>query len=269
MAQRLRTTKRFSRFIATGLASLMVLNGAVGARAQVPLPQVSPHGRTPYLAIIVWHDVEPVKQVWFDTSLADFREELAAIARGGFHVITLEQLRDHLEKGAPVASRPLMLTFDDNAAGIYRYAFPELRKYGFHATLFVHTNYVGRTTSKIHNSWPQLKEMERSGLVTVQSMTANHPEDLRQLSDSEIVHEYTLSRFSIERRLGHGTYAIAYPYDNYDDRVERLAAANGYELGFTEDWGNAGDSSSLLAVHRYSALTRFQQALDDVTRGRS
>jgi peptidoglycan/xylan/chitin deacetylase (PgdA/CDA1 family) len=99
-------------------------------------------------------------------------------------------------------------------------------------------------------------------------MTANHPEDLRQLSDSEIVHEYVLSRFSIERHLGHGTYAIAYPYDNYDDRVERLAAENGYALGFTEDWGNAGNSPSLLEVHRYSALTRFQQALDDVARAR-
>ena len=45
------------------------------------------------------------------------------------------------------------------------------------------------------------------------------------------------------------------------------AADNGYELAFTEDWGNAGDSESLLDIHRYSALTRFAQALADVTSG--
>jgi hypothetical protein len=58
-----------------------------------------------------------------------------------------------------------------------------------------------------------------------------------------------------------------YPEDNYDVRLEHLAADNGYELAFTEDWGNAGDSESLLDIHRYSALTRFAQALADVTSG--
>ena len=105
--------------------------------------------------------------------------------------------------------------------------------------------------------------MERSGLVAVQSLTANHPPDLRQLSDTDVVHELRLSKFSLERRLGRPVYALVYPEDNYDDRLARLAAANGYELGFTEDWGNAGDSPSLFEIHRYSVLTRFDQALAD------
>ncbi len=75
-----------------------------------------------------------------------------------------------------------------------------------------------------------------------------------------------LSKFSLEHRLGKPVYALVYPEDNYDDRLARLAAANGYALGFTEDWGNAGDSSSLLEIHRYSVLTRFDQALADLAR---
>jgi biofilm PGA synthesis lipoprotein PgaB len=233
--------------------------------APASLPTVAPAGQRPYVAVLVWHDVVAgEKEVWFDTTAATFRSQLEAIARGGFHVITLETLRRHLERGASLPSRPLVLTFDDNGSGIYANAFPLLRRYGFHAALFVHTNYVGKTTSKRHNTWAQLREMERSGLVTVQSLTANHPQDLRALSDADVVHELQLSRFSLEHRLGHAPYALAYPYDNYDDRVARLAAANGYELGFSEDWGNAGDSANLLEVHRYSILTRFDQALRDV-----
>jgi peptidoglycan/xylan/chitin deacetylase (PgdA/CDA1 family) len=98
----------------------------------------------------------------------------------------------------------------------------------------------------------------------VQSQTANHPPDLTKLSDADVVHELRLSAFSLERRLGRKPYALVYPYDVYDDRVERLAARNGYALGFTEDWGAAGDSTSLLEIHRYSILTRFDQALADV-----
>ena len=223
-----------------------------------------PAGRTPYVAVLVWHDVLPEKDVWFDTTSATFAAQLAAIHRGGFSVIPLQRLREHFVTGAPIPPKPLVLTFDDNGAGIYRNAYPLLRSYRYPATLFVHTNYVGKTTSKHHNTWDQLREMQRSRLIEIQSLTANHPPDLTKLSDADVVHELRLSAYSIEHRLGTRVYALVYPYDVYDGRVERLAAQNGYTLAFTEDWGDAAESSSLLELHRYSILTRFDQALADV-----
>jgi peptidoglycan/xylan/chitin deacetylase (PgdA/CDA1 family) len=240
----------------------------LAARADASLPQIAGGGRTPYLAVLVWHDVvRGGKNVWFDTTLETFKTQLDAIRRGGYHVVTLRALRDHLVLGKPVPSRPLVLTFDDNGSGIFENAFPLLRRYRFPATLFVHTNFVGKTTSKHHNTWDELRSMERSGLIDVQSLTANHPEDLRTFSDADVLHEFRLSKFSLERRLGKPVYAAAYPYDNYDDRVAGIARDAGYELAFTEDWGNAGDSQSRLQIHRYSVLTRFDQALADVARG--
>ena len=236
------------------------------AGAQNALPQIAAGGRTPYVVVLVWHDVVPEKEVWFDTTVATFEQQLTAIERGGFHVVALEQLRAHLERGAPLPPKSLVLTFDDNGHGIYENAFPRLVRKRFPATLFVHTNFVGTTTTKRHNTWAQLRTMERSGLISVQSLTANHPPDLRALSDADVVHELRLSKFSLEQRLGKPVYALVYPEDNYDDRLARLAAANGYALGFTEDWGNAGDSSALLEIHRYSVLTRFDQALADLAR---
>ncbi len=224
-----------------------------------------PQARTPYVAVLVWHDVLPEKDVWFDTTTATFQSQLDAIAKGGFHVIPLAALRDHFVSGKPIPEKSLVLTFDDNGEGIYHNAFPLLVKYRFPATLFVHSNYVGKTTSKHHNSWDELRTMERSGLIDVQSLTANHPPDLTKLSDADVVHELRLSAYSIEHRLGHNVYALVYPYDVYDDRVERLAAQNGYTLAFTEDWGDAAASTSLLEIHRYSILTRFDQALADVS----
>jgi peptidoglycan/xylan/chitin deacetylase (PgdA/CDA1 family) len=233
------------------------------------LPQPVPAGRLPYVAVIVWHDVVPAKELWFDTTLDTFRAQLAAIARGGYHVVPLVTLREHLERGAPLPAKPLVLTFDDNGHGIYENAFPLLRRYGFPATMFVHTNFVGTTThGKRHTTWAQLLEMSRSGVMTIQSQTANHPPDLRKLDDADVVHELTLSRTSLRYHLRRTIYALVYPEDNYDERLERLASANGYDLAFTEDWGNAGDSRNLLEIHRYSALTRFAQALADVAAGR-
>lgn len=235
-------------------------------RVGLGLPQVAPAARKPYLAVLVWHDVLPARQVWFDTPLALFKQQLARIRRGGYHILTLAQLRDHLVNGTPVPPRPLVLTFDDNNQGLFDYAFPLLKQYHWPATLFVHTAYVGVTTSKRHNTWPELQEMENSGLITVQSLTENHPPDLRALPDSQILKELTDSRATLEKRLGKPIYALVYPQDNYDLRVARLAHRAGYQMAFTEDWGSAGASPNLLEIHRYSILKRFDQALRDVAR---
>ena len=251
------------------LCVILLLAGA-GARGDTALAPITARGRTPYVAVFVWHDVVRAgKEVWFDTTLDAFRDQLEKIQHGRFAVVSLDALRDHLQRGAPIPARAVVLTFDDNGSGIFENAFPLLLRHRYPATLFVHTNYVGKTTSKRHNSWQTLARMERSGLITVQSLTANHPEDLRALSDADVVHELRLSKSSLEKRLGKPVYALAYPYDNYDERVARLASQNGYVLGFTEDWGNAGASSSLLEIHRYSVLTRFDQALADVAHGAS
>jgi peptidoglycan/xylan/chitin deacetylase (PgdA/CDA1 family) len=249
----------------TSTALLAAFLGTAGAvRSAEALPQVAAGGHQPYVAVLVWHDVVTPKEVWFDTEVQTFHSQLEAIRRGGFHVVTLDALRAHLERGAPLPAKPLVLTFDDNGHGLYDNAFPLLRRYGYPATLFVHTNFVGTTTTKRHNTWAQLREMERDGKIGVQSLTANHPPDLRALTDKAVVHEMQLAKFSLEHRLGKPVYALVYPEDNYDERLARLAAANGYALGFSEDWGNAGASDNLLMVHRYSVLTRFDQALQDV-----
>jgi peptidoglycan/xylan/chitin deacetylase (PgdA/CDA1 family) len=255
-----------TRFFVSLLLVLAVFGCSFARAADGDLPQVAAAARGAYTAVIVWHDVVAgPKEVWFDTPLETFRTQLDAIARGGFHVVTLEALRAHLQRGTPLPKKAVVLTFDDNGHGLYDNAFAELKAHRFPATLFVHSNFVGKTTSKRHTTWPQLAEMVRSGLISVQSLTANHPPDLRKLSDADVAHELTLSRYSLEHRLGKPVYALVYPEDNYDARLERIAAANHYELAFTEDWGSAEESTSLLEIHRYSALTRFDQALADVT----
>ncbi len=249
------------RLFLAALVACALLEPSAGA-SNAPF-RLAPHANVPVVAVLVWHDVLPRKDVYFDTTSAEFGAQLDAIAHGGFHVVSLDALRDHLVRATPLPPKPLVLTFDDNGHGIYLNAFPLLQRHRFAATLFVHTNYVGKTTSKAHNTWPELQTMERSGLVAVQSLTANHPPDLTKLSDADVTHEFALSKHSLEVHLGRRVYAVVYPYDVYDARVEALAGRAGYTLGFTEDHGNAGASPSLLAIHRYSISVpeRFDEAL--------
>ncbi len=237
-----------------------------GAQA---LPKPCAAAAKPYLAVLVWHDVVSKKTVWFDTYTSVFDKQIAEIRAGHFHVITLQQLLNHLIHGAPVPSRPLMLAFDDNNQGIYRNAFPILRKYHLPFTMFVHTAYVGVTTDKRHNTWAMLKAMQKSGLATVESLTASHPENIRLLTNAQIMKELAVSRRSIEVHLNTPVVAFVYPCDVHDLRVATDVYRGGYTAAFTEDWGNAGTSPDMMDIHRYPAILRFAQALKDVARGYS
>lgn len=231
------------------------------------LPAVNPRAKQSYVDVLMWHDVvASKKEVWFDTTVSELKGQLEAIRRRHCHVITLEALYKHLSEGTPVPSRPVVLTFDDNYGGLYTYAFPLLKRYGYPATFFAHTDFVGVVTVKPHCTWDQLREMEQSGLISVQSQTRTHPADIRTLTDAQLNAELSGSKAVLEKQLGRPIYALSYPEGKYDLRCAHAAARNGYKIAVMEDWGSAGDSVNLLMVHRYSIHRRFAQALRDLER---
>ena len=81
------------------------------------------------------------------------------------------------------------------------------------------------------------------------------------------MHELTLSRTRCSIVSAQPVYALVYPEDNYDERLARLAAANGYVLGFTEDWGNAGDSDESADDPPLFALDALRSSAADVAHG--
>lgn len=253
--------------------ALVLLFGAVADRGIAgtgqyrtnPLPTVNPKVRGQYVAVLMWHDVVPShKEVWFDTTVAELKSQFEAIKRYRCHVIPMDTLIQSLKQGTPLPSRPVVLTFDDNNQGLYDNAFPLLKQYHYPATFFVHTNYIGVTTSKAHCDWPTLLKMQQSGLVRVQGHSCSHPADMRLLPDSENRKELTDSKALIEKHMGKPCNAFSYPEGHFNDHVASLVAAAGYQVAFTEDWGSASASRNLFLVHRYSIHKRFAQSLKDV-----
>ncbi len=249
------------------LAGLLLTGGSPVARAQSPLPSVNSKARQTYSEILMWHDVvSGKKDVWFDTTTAELKAQFEAIRRRKCHVITLESLRDNLLHGAPLPSRPVVLTFDDNNQGLYDNAFPLLKQFHYPATFFVHTGYVGVTTDKQHCTWDELRTLQGSGLVSVQGHSKMHPEDLRVLPEDKMHRELADSKAEMEKQMGRPVFAFAYPSGHYNDRVALEVVKYGYQIGITEDWGSAGQSKNLMELHRYSMHKRFAQALSDIAR---
>lgn len=227
------------------------------------LPAVHPEARrSPHTCLLVWHDLVPAeKLVWFDTTLTEFRHQLAQLERAGARPISLSALETWLTTGKnPPPKKAVVLCFDDNTLGIFEHAFPELQKRGWPFVVSAHTAFVGVTTGKVHGTWEQLQAMAQGG-ATIVSQTHSHPPDLRTFSPAKLDKEMTLSKVSMQKHLGVAPRSVTYPSGKWDTRVAEAALRAGYQLGLTEDFGAAESSPHRLGLHRYSTHRRWAEAL--------
>lgn len=194
-------------------------------------------GGTQPIPVIMYHDVVPRKQVWFDLTTEEFARQMADLAAAGAHPISIQQFYDHLNAGKPLPPHPILLTFDDCTLGQFTQALPILEKYHFPAVFFVQTGSVGITTVKPHMTWDQLKAAEATGLITVESHTVTHPEDITKISDHQLSEELEVSKRSLEQHLGHPVQFLAYPSGNCDARVALAVQEAGYLAAFTMNRG--------------------------------
>ena len=218
--------------------------------------------RWPHTVFLVWHDIVPDKKlVWFDTMVSEFDGQLARLTKAGARPVTLASVERWLATGTnPPPPGAVVLCFDDNTEGIFRHAFPRLKKRGWPFVVSAHTKYVGVTTGKAHCSWEMLVEMERGG-ATIVNQTHTHPPDLRTLSNAALAGEFRRSKEAMKAALGHDVPYLTYPSGKWDARVARAAGQAGFRLALTEDYGYAEKSPHRLGVNRYSTHKRFEEAL--------
>ncbi|MGL4346045.1 MAG: polysaccharide deacetylase family protein [Cellulosilyticaceae bacterium] len=73
----------------------------------------------------------------FFTYLEDFESQMAYLYEVGYHTLSLEEVRAFYEEGKTLPNKSVLITFDDMFVSVYRYAYPILKRYGFHAVGFV------------------------------------------------------------------------------------------------------------------------------------
>jgi peptidoglycan/xylan/chitin deacetylase (PgdA/CDA1 family) len=185
---------------------------------------------------------------------AQFEAQLDWLARNHYRVLRLGDLTGFLAGREPLPQRSVVITIDDGYESVHRHAFPLLRKYGFPATVFIYTDFVGARDAM---SWAQLRELAASGLFDIQGHSKTHRSlvqrtpaetdaDFRQAVDGEL----RLSRAALERQLaalGVQVRHFAYPYGDANDLVLDSMRRNGFDMGVTVNpGGNAFFAHPLL-----------------------
>lgn len=236
-----------------GLAFADRLGAALTDQAAVQFPQIHGRARLARVPVIMYHDILPEKQVFFDVTPAEFEADLELIRQQGLTPISLDQLVQHLQTGVSLPPKPIVLSFDDGYQGHYKYVYPLLRRYGYPATFAIYPAKVGRQMGRSSLTWNQLRQMAADPLVTIASHSLSHPADLTQLSKPELREQVVESKRILETQLGISIRHFVYPEGHHDSRVEQWVQRAGYRSGLTMDDSSdqfAGASESLLSIER-------------------
>ena len=174
-------------------------------------------------------------------SPANFAAQLDWLARNDYHVIRLTQLVAFLEGRESLPRRSVVITIDDGYESAYRFAVPLLRRYGFPATLFVYTDFIGGGDAL---SWKQLRELVDSGLVELGAHSKSHHnliERAEEQTDAQyrqrIEIEVRTPREVLEAQLPTKVRYFSFPYGDANATVMDVLKQYHYQLAFTVNPG--------------------------------
>ncbi len=171
----------------------------------------------------------------------DFRLHMTAI-KVHYNPISLRRYIEYVkcdDGSITLPENPIVVTFDDGYLSNYEIAYPILKELEIPATIFVVTDTVGEQADggKVHYShftWQQAREMEASGLIEIQSHTADHV-GMTTVNAGEQMRQLRKSKYDIEKNLGHKCDMIAFPYGDYNEEVKQEARNSGYAVQLLVD----------------------------------
>jgi peptidoglycan/xylan/chitin deacetylase (PgdA/CDA1 family) len=150
-------------------------------------------------------------------SVADFRAEMAWLARHGYHPVTLDAVWRNWHAGAPLPPRPVALTFDDGYPQDVDVVRPILQARRWPAMLNLH----------IGNLIPaRVRRLVAAGWE-IDSHTFTHP-DLTTIGPDALRHEIADSRRWIQGVYHQPVLFFCYPSGRYDATVIAAVQRAGY-----------------------------------------
>jgi biofilm PGA synthesis lipoprotein PgaB len=229
--------------------------------------------------ILCYHDIGSIKTDPYMISKNELIEEFNYLKEHGFHPISVQQYIDANEKGATLPDKPVLLSFDDGYLSFYKVVYPLLKKYHYPAmsavVTFWETEYHPASLGPLMN-WDQIRELDKSGLVTIASHSYNvhhliQVNSFGDLSESDsgfafaegkyetLAHyekrmndDFAKAQKYFVKELGHKAVALVWPYGEYTMMSVKIAEKNGFKVcfGLGQGYNVVGTRKSLAEADR-------------------
>ncbi len=224
-----------------------------GVRADLQISQ------TDKVPVLTYHSIDASGSI---VSVAPevFRRQMSFLSESGYNTVSMSDLVNSLVEKKPISPKTIALTFDDGFHNFYTTAFPILEQCGFKATVFLVTDFCGKTNDWADNppqlppsnllSWREIKELNSCG-IEFGAHTRTHP-DLTRISAVAATREIVESKAVIEDSLGTTATSFAYPYGRFNRSIRQIAEKT-YRSASSTNLGKAARTSDFFALERIDA----------------
>jgi peptidoglycan/xylan/chitin deacetylase (PgdA/CDA1 family) len=175
---------------------------------------------------------------------SQFEAQMCYLYEHGYACLSLMDVFRSPATGKLKPGKSFILTFDDGCEDFYIHAYPILRKYGFVATNFLISDWVGKRSSANEPaatprlSWEQIRALSAEGF-SFGSHTCLHA-NLTDINNEQIWHELMDSKESLEAGLRQEILYLAYPYGASTPAIRKLTRQAGYQAAFGVNTGEPG-----------------------------
>ncbi|MDH4206274.1 MAG: polysaccharide deacetylase family protein [Desulfobacteraceae bacterium] len=188
--------------------------------------------------ILVYHNFSKKGSDKTAVSQDDFEAQMKYLKQNGYHVVSIDQLLDFIDYKEQLPEKSIVITFDDAWRSIFDIALPILIKYGFTATFFIYTDFIGGGKAM---TWKQIETLSKIGF-DIQCQTKTHRnlavpkknESFKEYFES-IEMEISYPKKLIKNNLNIDCKYLAYPYGETNNLVIAMLKKHGYRAAFTID----------------------------------
>jgi len=198
------------------------------------------------------------------TPTSVFEQHMKALKEEGYSVISTSELSEFLAFRRRIPNKAVVINLDDGYRSTYEIAYPILKKYGFTATLFIYTSFIGASNNAL--TWDHLKAMKADGFE-VGSHSVNHVDLSKKLAgESEkeylarVKRELVVSKQVLDDKLNQNTQYIAFPYGEFTPVLLKLCEETGYRVGFSVKAGGNPFFSEPLSLKRDQILKKDMES---------
>ena len=220
----------------------------------ISLSSIHPEKTIP---ILLYHSIDNSGRE-DSVSPENFSKHMEYLYKNNYRVISLDDTDKYIGNSCKrKIHKVLAITFDDGYKSVYKTALPILQKYGFPATVFIPTKYVGKTSEWIDQSiplltWDEILIMNSKG-ISFGSHGHSH-QDLTDMSHTQAKHELELSRKLLEEKLQSPVISFSYPYSKSNEYIENITLECGYKMLFSAINNERGTPKNSFPLLRRSVM---------------